>query len=97
MHLLEEDIQKTVAEILGAVQLLDQDPHVKELQRAEHSKYGKAVKTYFLKRNGSYGGMRQVKFSLNSTCQNQKEPSNESSGVCAAEVDDMQHTETCGR
>ena len=96
-HIPEEDIMQTVTAILDAVQLLDQDLHVRELQQAQQSKSGKAARTYFLKRNGSYGGARQLKFSLSTRCQHQEEAFDEDSGVCTAMFADRQQNESCGR
>lgn len=96
IHLAEENVQKIVTAIVDAAQQLDQDLHVKELQRAQRSKSGKAARTYFLKRNGSYGGMRQLKFSLSSNGQHHEEADG-AIGECAAVFDDEQQNETCGR
>ena len=97
MHIPEVDIQRTIAAILDAAQLLDQDPHLRELQRSQQSKSGKAARSYFLKRNASYGGLRQLKFSLTSKHQLQEEGSGGGTGVCKADYGDDQQGETCGR
>ena len=97
IHLAEGDIQKLVTAILDAAQQLDQNLHVKELQRAQQSKSGKAARTYFLKRNGSYGGLRQLKFSLSVNGQHLGEASDGATGECAAVFDDSQQNGSCGR
>lgn len=96
IHLSEEDLQKVITALVDAAQLLDQDLHVKDLQRAQQSKSGKAARTYFLKRNGSYGGLRQLKFSLSTNGQ-LCEASDATTGECAAVFDDGHQDETCGR
>ena len=96
IHLLEEDLQKIVTALMDAAQLLDQDLHVKNLYKAQQSKSGKAARTYFLKRNGSYGGLRQLKFSLSTNGQH-REASDGATGECAAVFDEGQQDETCGR
>ena len=97
VYLEEEDIQKIITAIVDAAQQLDQDVHVKELQRAQQSKSGTAARTYFLKRNGSYGGLRQLKFSLGSRGPHQEEASDGGVGECAAAFDDSQQHDSQGR
>lgn len=92
----EEDIQRTVAAILEAAQVLDQDQDVREFQRAQQTKSGNSAQKYILKRNGSYGSMRQAKFSL-TTRQYQKEASSGETDVCSAVFVDGQQSETCNR
>lgn len=97
VYLEEEDIQKIITAIVHAAHQLDQDVHVKELQRAQQSKSGKAARTYFLKRNGSYGGLRQLKFSLSSNHRRQEEVSDGAAGECAAMFDESQQHDNGGR
>lgn len=97
VYLEEEDIQKIITAIVNAAHQLDQDVHVKELQRAQQSKSGKAARTYFLKRNGSYGGLRQLKFSLSSQGPHQEEASDGATGECAAVFEDGQQRDTRDR
>ncbi|KAL3156542.1 hypothetical protein ABBQ38_000837 [Trebouxia sp. C0009 RCD-2024] len=91
----EEDIQGTIAAMLEAARLLDQDQDVRHFQKAQQTRSGKAARTYILKRNGSYGAMRQAKFSLTKS-QNQQNASSEDTDVCSAMFDDGQQRETCG-
>ncbi|KAL3132278.1 hypothetical protein ABBQ32_008863 [Trebouxia sp. C0010 RCD-2024] len=92
----EEDIQGTIAAMLDAARLLDQDQDVRQFHKAQQTRSGKAARTYILKRNGSYGAMRQAKFSLTQR-QNQENASSEDTDVCSAMFDDGQQRETCGR
>ena len=96
-HVLEEeDIQGTIAALLEAARLLDQDQDVREFQRAQQTRSGTAARTYILKRNGSYGAMRQAKFSLTKR-QHLEAASPGDTDVCSAVFDDGQQSETCGR
>lgn len=95
-HLEEEDIQRTVAAMLDAARLLDQDQDVKEFQRAQQSSSGKAARTYILKRNGIYGARRQAKFTL-VRHHYQIGAYNGDTGICSAVVTDREQIGTCGR
>lgn len=97
VHIPEEDIQNTVAAIVDAAQLLDRDLHVREIQRAQQIRSGRATRRYFLKRNGSYGGARQLKFSLSTRCQHQEEALDDDTGICTAVFANRKQSGTCSR
>lgn len=77
-------LQQTVAALLEAAQQLDQDSDVRDLQRAQQDRTGKAERRYLLKRNGSNCSRQILKFTLNGVAQDHTNAQNVNTAVCPA-------------
>ena len=80
------DLQSTVAALVEAAQQLDQDPDVRDIQRAHQDRTGKAERRYLLKRNGSNCARQIVKFTLTGVAQDHINAQKASTGVCPASI-----------
>ena len=78
------DLQHTVAALVEAAQQLDQDADVRDLQRAQQDRTGKAERRYLLKRNGSNCSRQIVKFTLNGVAQDHTTAQDSNTDVCPA-------------